>query len=403
MAVPSVLTLRQGRPSGSADGLPAGPPPDFGDFRLELPIPGKPDSLMAYAWFLTLVALSPGPELPAGQPLPARVKGAGLLDRWEAFIRMHPRYRSPWEAARTGALPYAGFHDCVERILADADARLPTHDGGETFQEVLRTTIESFSGLAPIYHLLRSGATVEPTPALDDWLRHTDIGAEVPVALLRPPSPCTYLVLDREAGVIAGTGRRFEGAYCFEDQLPGGGRSLDIHFLSDSPRMDGKFGFAVQLRVENEQAPLGPLVEEAMARTIPGPGMAQTVDRLKEAVRASMDHLVKAYLYMSLPEARKVVRDERSQWNARLARLGPRKQAKLSRKAAGASCYDRIEIGPEAWPESLSHAHGEGYEVAPHWRRGHFRHQPCGPGNRDRKLIFISPLLVRADRLKEQE
>jgi len=37
--------------------------------------------------------------------------------------------------------------------------------------------------------------------------------------------------------------------------------------------------------------------------------------------------------------------------------------------------------------------------VAPHWRRGHFRMQACGLRNLDRKLIFVAPVLIHADRL----
>lgn len=35
--------------------------------------------------------------------------------------------------------------------------------------------------------------------------------------------------------------------------------------------------------------------------------------------------------------------------------------------------------------------------VRPHWRRGHWRSQPCGPKNVNRKVIFIQRLLVHGD------
>jgi len=31
-----------------------------------------------------------------------------------------------------------------------------------------------------------------------------------------------------------------------------------------------------------------------------------------------------------------------------------------------------------------------------HWRRGHFRHQPFGPGRQERKVIWLEPMLVSA-------
>lgn len=39
-----------------------------------------------------------------------------------------------------------------------------------------------------------------------------------------------------------------------------------------------------------------------------------------------------------------------------------------------------------------------GREVAAHWRRGHWRRQPHGPGLTERRLIWIRPMLVRQDR-----
>jgi hypothetical protein len=32
--------------------------------------------------------------------------------------------------------------------------------------------------------------------------------------------------------------------------------------------------------------------------------------------------------------------------------------------------------------------------VRPHWRCGHYRNQPCGPGKMYRKLVYIDPILV---------
>lgn len=39
-----------------------------------------------------------------------------------------------------------------------------------------------------------------------------------------------------------------------------------------------------------------------------------------------------------------------------------------------------------------------GREVSPHWRRGHWRHQPHGVGRALRKLVWIMPVVVRKDR-----
>jgi hypothetical protein len=39
---------------------------------------------------------------------------------------------------------------------------------------------------------------------------------------------------------------------------------------------------------------------------------------------------------------------------------------------------------------------GGGWTVAPHWRRGHWRAQPCGPGRSERRRVAIPAVLVNA-------
>jgi hypothetical protein len=57
-------------------------------------------------------------------------------------------------------------------------------------------------------------------------------------------------------------------------------------------------------------------------------------------------------------------------------------------------------LGPHALPVHLCGAAGE---VSPHWRRGHFRMQTHGPQLSLRKVIFITPTVVRTDRLTSDE
>ncbi len=47
--------------------------------------------------------------------------------------------------------------------------------------------------------------------------------------------------------------------------------------------------------------------------------------------------------------------------------------------------------------EKTSEAHGVGSEMSAHWRRGHWRIQPHGPGRTLRKRVWIMPVLVRSD------
>jgi hypothetical protein len=110
-----------------------------------------------------------------------------------------------------------------------------------------------------------------------------------------------------------------------------------------------------------------------------------------------LGYVAKVSLYMGLKEARVVRDDAYTTAQERLRRLGGKKQARLVRR--GARLYDRIVVGPDRLPADLDAGLGEGHAVSPHWRRGHFRMQTHGPQHSLRKLIFVAPVLVAAERL----
>ena len=106
----------------------------------------------------------------------------------------------------------------------------------------------------------------------------------------------------------------------------------------------------------------------------------------------------KVFLYWSMGLAPQTTLTPHGDLSRRLQGMGPRKAAKLQRQAARQ--YDRVVLGPNALPCDLGGASGE---VSPHWRRGHFRMQAHGPQMSLRKVIFIAPIVVRADRLASDE
>jgi len=110
-------------------------------------------------------------------------------------------------------------------------------------------------------------------------------------------------------------------------------------------------------------------------------------------MRAAVSYVVKLFLYMGLKQSRIVERRDHDAGMRRLAGLGERKRAKRT-----ALLYNRIVVGPVGLPTPVS-GQASGVSVAPHWRRGHFRMQVCGLRNVDRKLIFVAPTLINADRL----
>lgn len=96
----------------------------------------------------------------------------------------------------------------------------------------------------------------------------------------------------------------------------------------------------------------------------------------------SIAYLLKVLLYLSLD--RKIVQHEQPYTLAprQFSGLGQRKRHE--KLAEIEKLYDRYLVGPELLPADMGagghmSGPGDGYEVRPHWRRGHFRMQLFGP------------------------
>ena len=114
-------------------------------------------------------------------------------------------------------------------------------------------------------------------------------------------------------------------------------------------------------------------------------------------MHVAVSYMVRVYFYMALKQARVTPHCEYDEALRRAAGLGERKRTKLLQRSA--SLYNGIFVGPEALPPGASEGAARG-GITPHWRRGHFRMQPFGMGNQQRKLIFVAPVLVHAERLQ---
>ena len=114
-------------------------------------------------------------------------------------------------------------------------------------------------------------------------------------------------------------------------------------------------------------------------------------------MHAAVSYVVRVFLYMALKQARVTPHCEYDEALRRAAGLGERKRTKLLQRSA--SLYNGILVGPGALPPCASEG-ATGSGVTPHWRRGHFRMQPFGIGNQQRKLIFVAPVLVHAEQLQ---
>lgn len=93
-----------------------------------------------------------------------------------------------------------------------------------------------------------------------------------------------------------------------------------------------------------------------------------------------------------------------TRWRQLSRKANPHKAERARRLLAGAvqviEFRQDIKFHDDQEQEPRVHAEGawSHWEVAPHWRRGHWRRQAFGVGMKERKLVFIKPMLIRADR-----
>ncbi|MEJ7808159.1 MAG: hypothetical protein WKG03_19830, partial [Telluria sp.] len=244
---------------------------------------------------------------------------------------------------------------------------------------------------APLMFWRRPHALIELTPALQQLLARSDLGDDIPVALLRPPMPACFIRFGEEMQqaplmphLDGFAFSHIDGVYVFETTV-GGERGLALVALYNADGYDGLGISGITVVIRDEQEPLVHVMDRISAKM-------NHAHRAHHQALAQM--CTKVFLYWNVEQARRIEETPYTNVMQQLKQLGPKKAAKLRRRLH--SLYDRILLGPLALPDHGHSVHGA---VSPHWRRGHFRMQPHGPQQSLRKVVFIAPTLVRADRL----
>lgn len=242
---------------------------------------------------------------------------------------------------------------------------------------------------------------------LVELLEQTDLTPDIPLETLKLPFPRMYLELGSSRtlqaklpNVMTGL-HALEGAYCETGVHPEFGEGLYLMFtgsplgkadpLDDAtlglffPQHDGKASL-----VEAVHASFRRSAKLAHELTL-----VQTPDYFETYAVGCLLLVMKALLYIGLPEARRTWRPERQAALCALsAKKSTAKQAKGRRRVASLRDYTLIEAAPAHLAGSQVAETGRG--VRTHWRRGHYRMQPHGPASSLRKLLFVQPMLVAA-------
>jgi hypothetical protein len=249
-----------------------------------------------------------------------------------------------------------------------------------------------------LHHERLGGVVIESTKALEQLLLASDLNDDLPAHLFMPPYPAIYLHFTPYAAHALRVSLKADGVYadihgvfCVTETGTDGVRHYCLMaVLSHSDTNGNLIGINLTLQGgENDT------LNDAIARA------GGDKPHLNEWHQHMVSMVAKVFLYMGMKDSRQVAHTPHKDTLSRLALVGNKKHAKLSRQVE--RLYDSIRVGPDGLPDDLHGGAGDHQGVAPHWRRGHFRMQAHGPKSALRKMIFMMPTLIGKDRLGQQE
>jgi hypothetical protein len=333
-----------------------------------------------------------------GRPYPIQFRNQGAIDAWTRALGNTEVWRR-WQDP--GTLCWQ-IRQEVLRQLERVGALPP--ESGETDQVVAddqrRLAVEISTNLK--YHL-NQGMVIETTSALETLLTNSDVDISLPMSMVAPPYRAQYLRFGEAAMrylKVPGSqapDRCFDGVFCFltpnGSSCASGATCWTLELVFVSKRQDRYSGYVSLLgETDRGSTTVGEWLSGVLLAV-----MGQSEGEFHQPMHAAISYVVRIFLYMALTQARKVKHAEYDEALRRAAGLGSRKRAKLLQRSA--SLYNSILVGPESLPLTAA-VGGTRHGVAAHWRRGHFRMQPHGAGNQQRKLVFIAPVLIHAEHLQ---
>lgn len=318
-------------------------------------------------------------------PHPIRGRNANLVAAWSHWRLWLDQVTDVMIDDEQRHNPASGFEPCVAGLLNTIKSDPVWQSGRFGFTDLRVLTVLASASL--LFWRNRS-MLIEPTAPLEHLLIRSDLGADVPIDLLRPPAPACYICFGKlllENAVLPGNLEgvdpyTLEGVYVFESRL-GDFRRLSLIPVYGIKNRQRAGANTIDIVIADEEQSLLDVLRDICKGY-------HANDR--PHYEWLMQTCAMLFLYQSLKPEQCLVKMPYAEAMTQLQRVGPKKAAKLYRHVT--HLYDRIIVGPESLPEMRG-------EISPHWRRGHFRLQTYGPRNSLRKPMFIAPTLVRADRL----
>lgn len=254
----------------------------------------------------------------------------------------------------------------------------------------------------------RQEVSPQPQFLIDDrlieLLEQTDISDDVPVSALTLPYPRCYIELgtrrdlnhfvpNPETGL-----HRLEGAYLETGNSPRRGPGVFVMFTGSPLGREHSLDDATNSLFLSTADPETPLrlalrhMRDTAHREALELGLTPDLQERSHEFEA-LKLIIKALLYLNLPEARKSLRPELTQARDSVqGKKNPSKRAKAEKALSRLRDYILVSAPETAGRPSDLSADTRGIKA--HWRRGHYRMQAHGPQYSLRKVVLIAPVLV---------
>ncbi len=277
------------------------------------------------------------------------------------------------------------------------------------------------SAIMPYKFKKLDGNILTTSNQVDQLLLDTDIGDDIPIAYLRPPFKTCFIEFteDRISPIKVYNEQTnehiLEGVYITETTIQPEDEAMKI--LSKDSDID----ITKEVRVLDLMfigSPIGKAHNEDDALRIQGFYIQDNNITIKSELERivnlygndhdfagdinylsdALNHMAKVLLFMNCKQYRDTAFNERKEIVKKISSLkSPAKMKKYNKKLR--KSYDRLVIKPEDHviyeKTSKDKKHSEGHAPKKaHWRKGHFRMQPFGPGATKRKVLFIEPTVV---------
>ena len=333
-------------------------------------------------------------------PAPVRIRASGALRAWDLLCECDTRVAM---ARRIVSDPDTSFHTAFLTLM---DAITPSivlsKADREGAAEDLRGKMSAI--MMPLTFWWRRGALYEPTLSLGTLLSGSDIASDLPAQLLVPPPHPLCIIPPWQHRHYCGGSHAiflFESASAAASSSASRVLTMSSFGASDKGNLTAE-GFGIT--IDDERSPLLPTIDRELDRQCGNAKTAWEIAKIHESRalwKQRLDYVTKTLLYLRSDGAELRHFQPYSAAPKEFPGLGRRKREE--KLAEVEQLYDRYIVGPTSLDGFNTTGHGErltpGQELPPHWRRGHFRLQPHGPQSSLRKVIFVAPLIVRADKL----